>query len=550
MKIKIIKLFLIVIQIFVYTNIFSSNYYIDPQNGTMKNDGSFNNPWSTLDSVMQSKYSQFVGGDTLFLRDGFHGNDISLDGNPSAPIVIIAQSGSKPILLNLKITGSNWTLNNLNFTPEGNEGNGIPGTFDNGTFLILSITSKNNIIQNCNFYSGLNVSNWEIIDWRKNVWSGIKDYGKSNVIRNNHLFNIAYALQLMEVCDSADIVGNVIENFSGDGIRIAGADYCLIESNVIKNSIELDSNTQDGNHEDGIQAWDFDDGVNGLIVRGNYILNYENPNQKFKGLLQGIGFFDGFYNNCIIENNIVIVEHWHGISLYGAKDSRIINNTVLPNPGGSRKAGPPWIGIFSHKDGRKSTGNIVRNNLATNSNLNNSGADIDHNIFNRSVYKFCENYNAFDFYPNPDFTLNGKSIIDSGDSLDAPVIDFNGTKRPQGNGYDIGAYEYSDSISFVVDNYIENKFNLFQNYPNPFNPFTTIQYSIPIVATHELPLQQHVQLKVYDILGKEIITLVNQKQKMGNYQIEFNATELPSGIYFYTLKVGKYFQTKKMLLLK
>ena len=88
-----------------------------------------------------------------------------------------------------------------------------------------------------------------------------------------------------------------------------------------------------------------------------------------------------------------------------------------------------------------------------------------------------------------------------------------------------------------------------QNYPNPFNPITTIKYSI---AKPEL-----VTLKVYDILGKEIATLVNESQKSGNYEVEFNASNFASGVYFYRLQSGNpdksgqvFTETKKMILLR
>ena len=87
-------------------------------------------------------------------------------------------------------------------------------------------------------------------------------------------------------------------------------------------------------------------------------------------------------------------------------------------------------------------------------------------------------------------------------------------------------------------------FSLKQNYPNPFNPSTTIKYSIPSAGG-----VQNVILKVYDVLGREVATLVNKEQKPGNYQIVFNASELSSGTYFYKLKAGNFIETKKMLLL-
>jgi hypothetical protein len=85
-------------------------------------------------------------------------------------------------------------------------------------------------------------------------------------------------------------------------------------------------------------------------------------------------------------------------------------------------------------------------------------------------------------------------------------------------------------------------FKLEQNYPNPFNPSTKIKYQIPVGG--------FVTLKVYDVLGNEVVTLVNEEKPAGSYDLEFNAVGLPSGIYFYTLRATNYIQTRKMILLK
>lgn len=89
---------------------------------------------------------------------------------------------------------------------------------------------------------------------------------------------------------------------------------------------------------------------------------------------------------------------------------------------------------------------------------------------------------------------------------------------------------------------IPKSFMLYQNYPNPFNPVTVIRYS--------LIGNRFVSLIVFDALGKEITTLVNDKQNTGSYEIEFEGTGLSSGVYFYKLSTNNYFETKKMFLLK
>ncbi|MEN8194417.1 MAG: T9SS type A sorting domain-containing protein [Bacteroidota bacterium] len=90
-------------------------------------------------------------------------------------------------------------------------------------------------------------------------------------------------------------------------------------------------------------------------------------------------------------------------------------------------------------------------------------------------------------------------------------------------------------------------FRLEQNFPNPFNPSTTIKYGIPLDLRYKT---QDVRLNVYNVLGSEIATLVNKAQEPGNYEIKFDASDLPSGIYFYRLQFGNNTITKKMTVLK
>ena len=130
------------------------------------------------------------------------------------------------------------------------------------------------------------------------------------------------------------------------------------------------------------------------------------------------------------------------------------------------------------------------------------------------------------------------------------------------------------SINFGKNDIKSYGFSLFQNYPNPFNPATRIKYTIPQNTHPSIPsregkersdrLVRHllgggvlVTLKVYDVLGKEVATLVNKEQSTGSYEVEFRADGLTSGVYFYKLKVSPssssgqgFVETKKMILLR
>ncbi len=104
-----------------------------------------------------------------------------------------------------------------------------------------------------------------------------------------------------------------------------------------------------------------------------------------------------------------------------------------------------------------------------------------------------------------------------------------------------GTFNYSEIIEVKVD-FTPKKFILEQNYPNPFNSSTIIKYSLPEATS--------VSITVYDILGTEVKVLVNEKKEPGNYEINFDAVDLPSGVYIYTLTSGGFVDTKKLILLK
>jgi hypothetical protein len=102
-----------------------------------------------------------------------------------------------------------------------------------------------------------------------------------------------------------------------------------------------------------------------------------------------------------------------------------------------------------------------------------------------------------------------------------------------------GTFEYSDEVEVIL---IPTIFVLAQNYPNPFNPGTTIKY--------QLPASSKVTLKVYDVLGNEVIALLNEEKEAGTYEFIFNASNYSSGVYLYRLEAGSFVETKKMVLMK
>ena len=118
-----------------------------------------------------------------------------------------------------------------------------------------------------------------------------------------------------------------------------------------------------------------------------------------------------------------------------------------------------------------------------------------------------------------------------------------GTSSVNGQSYyTVIKYRQTPNAVRENDGSVPTTFALSQNYPNPFNPLTTIRYSLPSTA--------NVKLAIYDLLGREIATLVNEEQSAGWKEVEWNASAFSSGIYFYRLTAGNYVGVKKLMLFK
>lgn len=155
--------------------------------------------------------------------------------------------------------------------------------------------------------------------------------------------------------------------------------------------------------------------------------------------------------------------------------------------------------------------------------------------------------------PNAD-RLVVKISVDGGSTFPYTIFDKQGealgTAPPQSSGFTPTASQWGTFAARYgtvtglepVSTIAPSKFDLSQNYPNPFNPSTTIKYQIPN--------NSYVTLKVYDMLGKEVATLVNTNLKAGQYELKFNASNISSGVYFYKIIAGNFTDTKKMLIVK
>jgi len=178
-----------------------------------------------------------------------------------------------------------------------------------------------------------------------------------------------------------------------------------------------------------------------------------------------------------------------------------------------------------------------------------STQNISANLYNLSL-KITQNANS-----NPAFftmPIQIKVNFASGDTLitvfnNAQIQNFNATVdgNPTSISFDPGNWILKNVNSVVTgfeDEIILSSFSLDQNYPNPFNPSTTIKFN--------LAKSGFATLNLYDVLGKEVASILSSELEAGPHQVSFEAYNLPSGTYFYTLTSGSFRETKKMLLLK
>jgi len=163
--------------------------------------------------------------------------------------------------------------------------------------------------------------------------------------------------------------------------------------------------------------------------------------------------------------------------------------------------------------------------------------------FNELTHSFPFEFKEDTIFWNFSYVTPDSSTIDTIYSV-ANSVDGNG--NPTNDEWNFGenfAVHIIDIPTNSQDLKIQPaKYVLEQNFPNPFNPNTIISY--------RLPFQSHVSLKVYDIIGNEIATLVNEEKSIGEYEVEFNASGLSSGIYFYRMETKNFAASKKMLFLK
>ena len=351
-----------------------------------------------------------------------------------------------------------------------------------------------------------------------------------------------------------------------------------VNGTLIGPSVFLEKpNVISGNSQNGIFI--VENSKNNEII-GNYIGVNKNASDTIQNKLRGIDLSRGANNNTIMENFI-------GGNYQGIYISESSNNLVIANKIGTNDT---WEYELSNSSGvlvfNNSSENIIRENIIGYnkgwgikvSGVNSIRNTISQNFIADNIGLGIDNADGGNLELSTPVIVSVSNTEISGTAGPNQVIEIFADSSNEGKEYlestisdasgnfsvtlisslilpyitatatdDLGnTSEFSLPIIITnideIEKQIPTDYTLFQNYPNPFNPSTILSYQIPSSG--------HISLKIYDILGKEIKTLVNQKQQAGNYEISFDAKNLPSGVYFYQLKTKFNTMTKKMLLLE
>lgn len=332
--------------------------FIDPA-ASLKSDmadGSPALPWPSLTMAFAS--GQITGGDSLQLLSGEYGEVVISKVVFDTPVIIEPAEGAQVHLSGLKIDHSqNLTFRGLAIWPlSARKGHIIKtdGRSSGMVFDNLDIRSR---------ADAESYPDWSQEDWISSRRAGILLGGPDSALLNSRLTGLAFAIGA--IGSRARIEGNVVRGFSGDGARVLG-DGSVFSGNQIEDCVQVDKN-----HADGFQSWSRGpDGrsgkgtVHGLRIENNSIREWVNPKlSPLRCSLQGIGMFDGMYEDVIIRNNLVEVSAPHGITVAGGRRVEVSYNTVINNRSVHRKF--PWIGVMPHKNKTQSEDVVISNNITT-----------------------------------------------------------------------------------------------------------------------------------------------------------------------------------------
>ena len=441
--------------------------------------------------------------------------------------------------------------------------------------------AENNIVQN------MTVTN----EMTENINIGINSYwGSDNIIRNNVVHNIkasnGYTSVGILLSGAAGNVGynNIIYNNMVYDVqstsketdsRVTGIQmWYQINSKIYYNSVYLNGNGNGANPAGSAALYIYSNCTN-VESKNNLFINTRDESPYCASSVFDYSTSnltsdnnDLYYvqnaNNCLVNaggTDYYTLEEWQatGQDLYSITEMPNfiepylhIDETIATDieshatpfaeididfDGDPRNATTPDVGAdefdgFTPVELNSFSANIINGsvqlNWSTATETNNRGFDVQRSSEGTDYISlgFVNGYGTTTQQHNYSFT--DKNLNQGSYSYRLKQYDFD------------GSFHYSDVVK--VDFNIPLKFALEQNYPNPFNPSTKIKYSVP--------QSSKVIIKVFDVLGNEIETLVNEEKPAGTYELTWNAANLPSGVYFYQIKAGEFTTVKKMILLK
>ncbi|PPB79664.1 parallel beta helix pectate lyase-like protein [Albidovulum inexpectatum] len=389
--------------------------------------------WPSVGNLLAS--GQVKGGDRIFLLDGYHG-PITIKGYKFAsPVVIAPMAGAVAHVDSITVRdSSNIVFQGLKvWATSVNAGTGAlirsyPDT-SNLAFIDLDVRAVPD--------SG-NYLQWTQSEWLANQRNGLYIDGNTMTIARNRVTGIYHGIQ--SLADNALVEDNIVDGFSGDGLR-ANGDDTIVRGNKVQNCFQIN-----GNHADGFQS--FSIGANGkpgtgtvrnMTIENNKIVEWvASRSNPLRCKLQGLSMFDGMYDGFTIRNNLIVSRAYHGITMNGALNSMIVNNTVVNIDGTSDNW--PWIRLSPHKNGTPSQNVTVANNLV---NGNKVSTNAQRGIVETNNVIVRNHASQFVDFKGLDFGLSNPQAagVDAGDPQYAPPKDITGASRPLGKAPDAGAYE-------------------------------------------------------------------------------------------------------------
>ena len=417
----------------------AKKYYIDPAQGKDNNPGTKEAPWRTLGNVLTRSEVLIESGSFVFLRSGYHGV-LNFWGQNGAKVHVLPEIYQEPIAKSITFSfTNNWVVSGLKISPQSNnELNNLP--------LVLVYGGSSDIeVSNCYIYSFEDQARWATNEkWYASSGNGIVSSGTQCIFTGNLLKNTWFTVELKSPNQLFSY--NIIDGFGADAIRGISSDL-LIEYNQVKNATVFDyDHPTRPQHDDLFQSWTFSLPIRNVTIRGNQMCDIANPNLRLPSeITQGIAIFDGFAEDWIVESNLVVIHHAHGIAMYGAKNCKITNNSVIKNPFRKYNAThTPWILVNPRKvnvGGDLSTGNLVQNNIMYTYQTDNTEPGTY-----RSNITAYNSGTLFVNYAKWDFALSqGSTGIDGGNLEDAASIDLYHRLNKDGN-IDIGCIQLIDTI--------------------------------------------------------------------------------------------------------